>query len=47
LKDPSEDVSVPLGRKKKATTREEGGKDLRGKGEVGGNSIWYWVREED
>ena len=31
LKGPSEDASVPLGREKKAITREEEGRDLGGK----------------
>ena len=31
LKCPSEDVSVPLGREKKAKTSRKGGKDLGGK----------------
>ena len=48
LKSPSEDASVPLKREKKATTREEGRRDLRGKGDGGRgweerNMIWYWM----
>ena len=53
LKGPSEEASVPLGREKKAITSGEGGMDLGGKvdggGQIGleGNLIWYWVREKD
>ena len=53
LKCPSEDASVPLGREKKAITSGEGGRDLGGKVDGGGqrglegNLIWYWVREKD
>jgi hypothetical protein len=36
LKCPCEDTSVPLVRKKKAITSEEGGKDLGGKVDWGG-----------
>jgi hypothetical protein len=35
LKGPNEDASVPLGREKKATTRGEGERNLRGKGNQG------------
>jgi hypothetical protein len=45
-KGPSEDLSVPLGREKKATTRGDGGRELRGKGDGGGrkgNMILYCV----
>jgi hypothetical protein len=54
LKGPDEDTSVPLGREKKTITRGEGGEDLRGKvddggqgGRAEGNLIWYWMREKD
>ena len=56
LKGPSEDVSDPLGREKKAITNGEVGRDLGGNvdGGVGGSSecgeenlIWYWVRERE
>jgi hypothetical protein len=36
LKCPSEDASVPLGRKKKASTIGEGGRDMGGKVDMGG-----------
>jgi hypothetical protein len=54
LKCPSEDISVPLGREKKAIINGEGMRDMGGKVEgVGGewrveeNLICYWVREKD
>jgi hypothetical protein len=55
LKCPSEDDSVPLGRKKKAIKvgwREGLGRESRwggGGGAMGGygNLIWHWVREKD
>jgi hypothetical protein len=52
LKCPNEDVSVPLGREKKAITSVEGGRNLEGKVDgVGwegeGNLIWYCVRKKD
>jgi hypothetical protein len=53
LKCPSEDVSVLLGREKKAITSGKGGWDLGGKADrvegqwgIEGNLIWYWVREK-
>ena len=39
LKGPSEDTSVPLGRGKKAITRQEGKIDLGGMGRREGNMI--------
>ena len=45
LKCPSEEASVPLGREKKATTSEEGERNLGGKEDGGwgeGNMIRYW-----
>jgi hypothetical protein len=56
LKCPSEDTSVLLGKEKKAISSGEGGRNLGEKvdrvggqwgEEVGGNLIWYWVREKD
>jgi hypothetical protein len=51
VKGPSKDTSVPLGKEKKAITREERGKDLGGKVDWGGsgegNLIWYWMKEKD
>jgi hypothetical protein len=54
LKYPSEKASEPLGRKKKASTSGEGGREgsgresgwVKGVG-VRGNLIWYWVRKKD
>ena len=39
---PTEAISVPLGREKKAITSGEGGRDLGGKVDVGGVEI-MWV----
>lgn len=36
LKDSSEDTSIPLGREKKESTRGEGGRELVGKWDGGG-----------
>ena len=52
LKSPSEDASVPLGKKKKGITSWEGVRERPGResgcGEWGwGNLIWYWVRVKD
>ena len=53
LKCPSEFLSVPHEREKKAITSEEGQKDLEGEmdrvEEWGGdrNLIWHWWREKD
>jgi hypothetical protein len=53
LEGPSEDVSSPLGRERKATIKGVGGRKGgwrmgEGKG-LGGeeNMIWYWVGEKD
>jgi len=42
LKGPSEDTLVPLGRKKKATTRVERRRDPRGKKDGDGSERWTW-----